>query len=571
MSFRDLFLEPVVSHRIVLVLQADHAHWFRWSAEHGPECFVEQLIRGDSEGASHCPWIEELAEEQTTEVHLVLDSSLDEVERIQLPEPTGAFLRYWQCLRLHRRLAADYPDSDLHRLSPQSAPDLLSVVHPQMPEEWGTWLRELQTRQLYFSHVSSAIELLCRQARGFRGGRGQTLLFDIAHRSHVRHLLVEHGKPLFLRLMPCEPGDSPWPHAAQTSDECERLDQNRGLLLQSINHALSRTLNERAVTPVLTVVSQPGHQTVEGGATRLLAESSLGRSVDLEWRQVDGDSATETAFTSAEVVSSVSSGSPPAGLLSRLMRWMHSLRGPCLHSHSRWRLKRSHLLAGNVLGHSLRHNRQQNRIRLLRRLTLLCACLAGVTLLAATVQGVSSARERARLGSEEQRLQVTLDELSQGVHRLSDRPVFLMRALERIDTHARVRPTGAETVLTTVASAMRELPDLVLDHLSWVAPREQGLDDAAYTSSRQVPVRNALWRAIRPAVPVRLEISGHVQGETGLRQQQAVVDQLAEQLRALPGVGEVHILLSPASASDSSERTASERSGYRLSLTLGDE
>ena len=75
--------------RRVLVLQHEHAYWFKIIDEKVAERYVEALARQQNETVVHCPWSES-TEDMPQQVELILDSTLDEVNRIGVSQSSNA-------------------------------------------------------------------------------------------------------------------------------------------------------------------------------------------------------------------------------------------------------------------------------------------------------------------------------------------------------------------------------------------------------------------------------------------------------------------------------------------------
>lgn len=531
---------------IVLVLQGDQAFWFRETGPELMESYSETIEAGELDLHSCCPWIRKPAGSPMTRIQLVLDSHLDEVDRVRVPELSASWLRHLQCFRMKRRLRADFPRAAIHRLAPAAAPDALSVVHDVLPEHWQKWLALLQKEYVSVSHVVTSLELLCQYSAVHEGRQHKPVLFNIPVGEYSRHLLVQGGIPVFMRLVPlvdAEPG---------CVDDVA-VDE-------SLTH-VRRQVVRTAEIPVITLdEASDAEPQASDRVPQALAKLSLG------WE-------TRFLYAHSDSVRQSEDGAVLCGEAKGLARLIDilisKLPGRELrHAEGRWLLTRNHRFADDLLQISLVRNALQLRIRQLQKATLICAWMAAVAVVTASVHGVASARERARQSRQQQQMSDQVDQLSAMATELNRRPAFVMRSMERIAAHQATAPIDAGGVLTTVAEALQGFPALMLDDISWSAFYGEARE-TAITTIEQVPARGRLWQEGAPAALVQVELGGKVISEPGLRKQQETLEDFSRYLESLPGVTDVKIIESPVSVARSSKHLSQDTSAYRLTLLLG--
>ncbi len=534
--------------RIVLVLQADQALWFRESRPGGGiESFSETIETGDLDVHSHCPWIRSSSDSVMTPIHLVLDSHLDEVDRVRAATLSRGWLRPLQSWRMRKRLRADYPATAIHTLSRNAAPDALSLVHNLLPESWQSWLGRLQKEHVCISHVVSSIELLCQQAQQQQRLRGAPVLFDIPVGEYRRHLLVDAGSPLFMRLV---------------SEESELADAEQDALRQSLTHVRRQLAGVEDVT-VVTLASTSKHS-FSDTAGLALADLCLARSAESDWVLSDTAMRLEPRTEQDQETES----GMRRGVLSACQWFRSRVATPRRRQLQRWQLTRSHRLAGDLLQVSVTRNAMQVRIRQLQRATLICTWMAAAMVIVASVHGVASARERARLSSHHHEVTGQIDQFSSEASSLNSHPAFVVSTMEKIGAHQDMGPIGAAEVLTTVAEALDEFPALRLDDIAWSVMQDEA-SDAVFTSMNQVPSRESLWQEGTAAAQLQVELGGLVMSQHGVRDQQHTLEAFAAYLQAMPGVSEVTLIQTPVNLARSSQRLSLNESAYRLSLVLG--
>ncbi len=538
----DTLREPA----IVLVLQGDQAFWFRETGPENLESYTETIEVGELDLHSCCPWIRKPVGSPMTPIRLVLDSHLDEVDRVRVPKLSTGWFRHLQCFRTKRQLRADFSRSTIHRLAPAAAPDALSVVHDVLPEHWQKWLALLQKEYVSVSHVVTSLELLCLYSSAHEGRQRKPVLFSIPVGEYSRHLLVQGGVPVFMRLVPfvdVEPG---------------RVDEVA--VDESLTH-VRRQITRSAEIPVITLAASSHDEpyaTVR--VPQALAKLCLGREARLRCVYPESDRQCEDEpglYDEAK------------GPLKRLDTVIRKLAGRWQrHAEGRWQLTRNHRFADDLLQVSLVRNALQLKIRQLQKATLICAWLAAVAVVTASVHGVASARERARQSRQQQQMTEQIEHLSAVATELNGHPAFAMRSMKRIAAHQATSPVDAGDVLTTVAEALQGFPALLLDDVSWSVLYGEARE-TAITTIGQVPARGRLWQEGLPGAQVQVDLGGKVISEPGLRQQQETLEDFSRYLESLPGVMDVTIIESPVSVARSSKHLSQEASAYRLTLLMG--
>lgn len=530
---------------IVLVLQDDQAFWFRETGPEHMESYTETIEAGELDLHSCCPWIRKPAGSPMTRLQLVLDSHLDEVDRVRVPNLSTGWLRHLQCFRMKRRLRADFPRATIHLLAPAAAPDALSVVHDVLPEHWQKWLALLQKEYVSVSHVVTSLELLCQYSAVHEGRRHKPVLFNIPVGEYSRHLLVQGGVPVFMRLVPL----------VDAEPDC--IDDVA--VDESLTH-LRRQVVRTAEIPLITLAETSNAEPqASARVPQALAKLCLGRETRFQCVH------SESVRQSEDGAGLCDEAKSPVRLLDTLIS---KLPGRGLrHAEGQWQLTRKHRFADDLLQVSLVRNALQLRIRQLQKATLICAWMAAVAVVTASVHGVASARERARQSRQQQQMSDQIDQLSAVATELNRHPAFVMRSMERIAAHQATGPIDAGGVLTTVAEALQGFPALMLDDISWSVFYGEARE-TAITTIEQVPARGRVWQEGAPAAQVQVELGGKVISEPGLRRQQETLEDFSRYLESLPGVTDVKIIESPVSVARSSKHLSQEASAYRLTLLL---
>lgn len=538
--------------RIVLVLQANEACWFRLGSDGSLESYTETLETSALNAESRCPWIRVPAGSPMPGIALLLDSPLDEVDRVRVEEVSTGWLRRLHCWRVRRRLHRQYPSASIHPLPAYSYPDVLSIVHHLLPEHWEQWLEQLQQTQVSISHVVTGLELFCRYAVTGSVSEGGPVLFNVPMGLDARHLLVDSGVPVFMRLAASQ-------GVGSSSESVEALCQTLEHLRR---HQPGSAAVPQLVEWVCTDEDDVGEDVVPGLLASLFFEYQRGTRK----KSIDEIQCKSVLKMRSNAMQDKHATVGPLSATGRIPGQFAARRGL---TESRWRLTARHRLANGLLKSSVARNRLQQRIRQLQQASILCVWLAALMVVVASAQGVASARDRARIGMEQQAVLGEVQELTVAVTSLSAHPAYLARSIERIDSHARVSTVDTGQLLMIVADAISEFPRMVLDDLSWATLPEEVANDTVFTAVEQVLDRRQLWQEDSPATRVHVELGGKVSSDTGLRGQQQTLEQFTRYLENLPSVSGIRVLESPVNvAARSGEQRVEGESAYRLSFLL---
>lgn len=564
----DAYHQPC---NIILILQGDQAYWFKWQQSVLIDSFVEPIFSESEVERSRCPWIDDdpqgvgfdLNDESELAVELILDTALDELDRVSIESHPSQLVQRVQRNTLIRKLRADFPSASVQPLPDYLEPDSASILHHVIHDDWDKWLQLLQAQAVAITHVVTGTELLCRWSG--QSSALRLLVQDLG--SGMRHLLLDGSTAIYMRVV-------------QKEDDCSdaRMNEwNIQSIRQTLDYLMENVLPADKLPSVTTIAHTGLDPSCEFSATRVLGALYLGDKAELI------EESTDSGEFQKNNTKNLASGYALEGtanigmslihhLASQWSGWLAKKLGRRLGSQlgrQRWRLTTRARLAKQTLLLSLHKNRQRIRIIRLKRATILCAAMATVTSAVASVHGFTSSRERERLSSEQVQLHDQLGSLSTSVSALHLAPSYVVHSLMRIKNHQAVKPLNPDIVLTTVAEAITHFPEVTLNGLSWTITDDNHLLDETFTSAAGVLVRDTIWREDAPRTQVQLEISGTVDGAGGLRNKQDTIDSFVAHLKSMSGIRLVTVLESPVEAVRSSADLLGSVSNYRVSILLG--
>lgn len=566
MSPLTIFGDEREEYQLVVVLQDQQALWFRWRGQELVGSWSEPVTADSVNTQSLCPWVINDASGPECQVRLVFDTGLDEVDRVKAESLPRGWMQAVQRRRMARRLQTDYPLATIHLLPDYASPDVLSIVHHLIPANWEEWLRQLQSQDVCITHAVTSLELFCECSQDWPLSgvaapdcvekNDGPVLFNVPVGNDRRHLLVDGGVPLFMRMV-VMPGE------VLESGEISALQE-------SLQHARDQITHDERTPPVLAPLPPWPELEPYLQSASVLAALCVGCPVNLQRGALSSGCelapVTEPGETGLQTASEPGCGSVTGKVLQAVGNLLHRR-----DRQQRWSLTDGLRFSSDFLQPSIMKNRLQLRIRQLQWATLVCACLAAGSVVIASTHGINSAREKARLSTEQRWLSGQIDQLVESVAALNDAPGFVVRSLARIDAHESVKPVEASSILAMVAGAINEFPAIELNSLSWTVLSDNQSVDLAFAAMSQVPEREQLWHLDTAAPRLQVDISGTVtdQQGLGLRERQRELRSFVDHLQTLPEVVEVEVLKAPVNAARSSDQMADEGSGYHLSLQLG--
>ncbi len=545
----DIFKNTTQPYRIVLVLQEDQAFWFKWQDHTVLESFVESVKPEPLATSSRPPWLQSEVIDAGVVIELVIDSSLEELDRIKLDTPGATWVKRLKTHRLMHCLKKQYAEASVKELPGYLSPYVLSIVHHIIPEHFDHWLRQLQMQGVRFSHVAMATELLCHCVKPQHG----PVLLVHSTQQEQRHILIDRSVPLFMQMESVSDTD----------------DATRESIARSMRYVTQELLDEqRAISLLIPRLDWPSPSAAYSAA-RLLSALMVGHCVDTNIQSValskhgllEGLSLPRGHAQQRVAEGPVIENNTTAGSVIRLFfaKGVHS---------TPWRLGASRRIALAVLQPSLRKASVIARIAFLQKVTLVCAMLATATVMLASMHGIAAARERARLNGEEQHLQGQIGPLAESMQQLEVSPAFVALSIERMDQYKRSQALDPAVIMVTIAQAITEFPALYLNTLSWTTLTEESNIDAVFTTSENVSTRESLWSGESNRPRVQMEFSGTLSGAIGLRAQQQILDTFVLYLENLPGVDVVQVLESPVNTAQSSVSLADNQSAFRIFLIM---
>jgi len=550
------------------VLQADKAYWFKIINQQQVACYQEYIPGDWVDRRIQCPWIKTEGSSEPHQVALILDTTLDEVDRVDVARSDHVLVNRYRQLMTLTRLRRDYPQSGVYALPEGNSGSMAALVHPAIPESWSSWLARLQTVGLVFHQVVTASELAAHRSRQLCGP--VLLLMRVA--SYERHLLVQRGVMQFLRTVSV--------NARQEARVATSESPDRAAVEQSLEYLSTVLAMDVSAIRILQPRSAPA-------ATKSDADIDTRENADPEEEQVDVLLAMFLALhieydvyhrnADSEKMVNTHARVGQSGFHKRSSRVVHlgarllagfPLRLCKTQQTSQWSIRRSVLRWLDVFEPSLRYANSVQRVALTVRASILFAVLAILAASGALLSGVAGNRLIHHYAIQKAGMHVAESEIQASAAAAFTQPRVAADSLFIADELSNPAWSETQSLLGAVATVITAMPGVQLEQLVWTLVEHDEPYESMTHTLDSASHRQTLSRTSRD-VAVQLELSGTVPGDS-LKARQTVLEKLVKKLWRLPGVINARVLESPLDTALSSQIDADSPGQYRVSLIMGE-
>ena len=524
---------PCNEYQLLLILQSDQAHWIKIVNRSVVEYFVEVVGQSEGSGQRLCDWLESDRTNEPQRVQLILDTTLDEVDRILVPQSSSSIVNRYRTFRTMRRLAQDYNDSYAHVLPSGYGEQVAVLMHPEIPEPWNDWLLDVQSNGFVFDKASTGTEVVARWARSIP----ERVLFVMGVADRQRHILLDTGVVVYLRNVLTK-SDFASETGSASSDTADSIDQSLRYL-----------------------------DGIENMRTHELTVQSLSAGTDLLFGGVlHGDQANDVKNVECLLAMVLSLPIEGTDVRSGQIKQIDTVE-PMLSKKSVWRLlsatrdkryeDQSQCLLKSVAGllpslaPSVKHFVARQRIAVIACLSIFFASGSTVFAFKTLAQAYSQIGQTHGIELERSRRQLELREALAASLDLSKTPRLSADSLLLADELIAAAGVSSEAVLLKVAAATTAVPDVRLDRLIWIqAEKDESFEYLDHAM-------NALAQSGREytqtqASGIQLQLTGYLD-INDLSEQKRILDSFVKHLNRMQGVSSVRVLISPLDAALSSQ------------------
>ena len=576
--------------QVILVLQSDQAHWYKLSGPRIVDYYCEPIVEYRAQPVLECPWVKTPIDDEPLAVQLILDTTMDEVDRVGVEQSASAVVNRYRQMRTVARLRADFPKAQSYALPDGYADQVAALMHLDISQQWSEWLLAVQAWNVRFVQVATASELVARWSRDVFE-EPTLLVMPVA--DYQRHLLVDRGCILFLRTVPM--------NDAQSSDDFGAGAKSEIAVAQSISHLRSvipqcddgdvrvvsnfleiDPIDAESVSNVsLNVTSCNGEQSRDGisgpadvcvllrlflGHDIAYSESIVGVE-DCLTRLDDGKEPASTSTAKSENTKTRRlAGEDPRTITTRILSVVGSST-IVFKRQPRWLLSRSGVQQLSALLPSLEYEKACGQLRLMFRLSVLMATMATIGAGAAFANGIASAR---RMNQHEQLyagVEKAVVDAYTSASAFHAQPRLAAESLVVADLLSQSSTASPERILSGVAKVVSTLPSVSIDRLAWAVVEADENYESFTHALAAVPSLGSV-ESIVGVWTVQVDMSGSVAGDTlSLRKRE--LDQLLDELNKLDGALDIVIVESPVDLALSSSTDSELADQYRLTMKFG--
>ena len=574
------------TQRTVLILQADGAYWFRLMHNAVMETYIETIAPGQAQQGCKPDWMKKIPVGEPQWVELVLDTTLDEVDRVAVAQSDKRWVNHYRRWTTLRRLRRDYAQSKVYPLPSGNTDNVAGLMHIVFPDVWNDYLSAHQAADVVFHSVLTGTELVADWARQF--DLPTLIVMPVA--DDQRHVLVDAGQAVFLRTVHVAgrpPGQTN--NSLITEQTLEYLKSHTSLsgdLLDVVEPGSHTLIEAEDPTKNSDDHAERALSAGKAGHHLLQTDSLTSQRVNCLLSMLLGLPAEHTTYTwCIESGLQRSQNSIVLKPGSRIEGRRHSLkneicrivdrvfdrrndrRGSGAIPPGKIPLLQSMAQSIQVFSPSILRLKSFQRKNRIHALSIAFVTLASFIAMAAIANGLLT----NRLVHSQVLEQAMVERLTQGkiekaaaLHRNSG---VAAAGLLLADQLAATTSMTAASLFERVGSAVTAVPGVTLDGMVWVpVSPDEAYDTLAYAIN-SVPQREAIDTSTDSWVQ-QVELSGRVSGSS-LKDQKRHLDLFTDALKQLPGATAVSTLESPVDMALSSESDDRESAYYRLSLQLG--
>jgi len=555
----------IASKRIIVVVSDGRADWSYFDNGRLIKRFTQQftLTEGhltlDGEYLTGSDGWD--AGQENTFFDVIINSHLDDVDRVKVQKPELKRQSWLSSYRLLRHLRSEYPDSSVWKLPAQYYPEVASLLHSVLSPTIRAWVKYIQQEGVLISHVVTVPQLLIRSYHG----ECQPVLFNLAlDGNKQRHILIDKGAPVYLRCI-----NGAFEGAEKYLDETlaylteftdvdkrairviKRVDDPEGTLvctqsvwLSSLLLRYSGNIDSHTKLSGLLPVENSEEGAVQNGICKV-DKVSPGKSMagvffhNLFVSLIDRAKSTLTFF------SSQSPSVNPFFILEYPIGKMSELQ-PSVEAQKRMRVSRYY--------------------RALHRMLVVLAIAA---LLLSLVSFAGFIRENNKIRSEQSQLSLRIKAVGDVVLGLHKMPDLALRSLQRRQWFSMNSQVTPESVMRHVANTIIEYPNVRLNTLLWIVE-----EDDQHSSEQVLSIQRSAVRVIDESIErfgqkVSINVKGEITlGDSSLRQAQTYFEKYVRHLNRDQQIANVIVSEAPVDGVRTKDERMPHQYAFEITMVL---
>lgn len=536
--------------RVVLLVTSQEVCWYRCQ-EHQITDRIKHSLDDDSKTVIESnQWLRHYVDNTNADIELIVDTQLDDLDRVKLLDSTHWFSRAWQLRKVLWQLRREYPDATVNSLPKFLYPEIASVLYEQLATQSSSWLEKLSDSGVVVSHVVTSAELLVDSFRIFPH---PVLLHMFDGQDRHRLLLTVDGLPLHLRQSGGAEGNGNIFADSYLSESLKYLSES---VFNSFNN-------------VLVVFSRDSDNAdTLSKSDDYLAKLLLGLDCDVSYQNVSFCKNSEQENDPIITIDSLNKGrlfdlfkKKPSLLHSRNTTFPQISR-----KSNRYLVNRCSVKFRKILQQSIATVNARKRSLILRRCTYLVFILSLFIALASTRFGILSIEKQEEFSDEHASLNKNLQELKQHATELHESPSYVMDSINRIQDFEKYSIPAPLEIMKSVSSVIQVFPSVSLTGFSWSVVDEES--ESAYVTVSSVSIRDKYWDEESSHSKTIVEMSGQLVSESSLRQKQNKLDSFLNLLSKSNNISDLQVIDSPAKSASSSHSMSESGGVFKIQFSI---
>ena len=537
--------------RVVLVVTSKEVCWYRCQEHQITDQTKHSLDEDPKTVIASCQWLKHYVDDKNSDIELIVDTELDDLDRVKLLDSTHWFSRSWQLRKVLWQLRREYPDATVNSLPKFLYPEIASVLYEQLATRSSSWLGKLCDSGLVVSHVVTTTELL---VDSFQNYPHPVLLHMSDGSGRHKLLLSVDGLPL---------------HFRQSGDTARNGNIFADQYLSESLMYLSESVFSSLKSVLVVFPSDPNNVTTLPTSNEYLAKHLLGLDCDISYQNVSFTNNSEKENGPKMTIDSLSKGR----MSDLLKKEPSSLLNPggikftgITRKSNRYSVTRGSVKFRNILRQSIASVKGRRRLVILRRFTYLVLLLSLFIVVASFRSGINSIEAQAKFSDEHISLTVNLQELKQHATALHESPSYVADSIYRIQDFEKFSIPAPLEIMKSVSSVMQEFPSVSLTGFSW-SVLDQG-SESAYVTVSSVSIRDKYWGEDSSYVKTMVEMSGQLVSESSLRQKQNKLDSFLSVLSKSNTISDLQVIDSPAMSAGSSHSMSESGGVFKIQFSI---
>lgn len=535
--------------RVVLVVSLQSICWYRYTEKQITDRLMHSVDDDPLALIASCLWLKEYFENYGASIELIMDTELDDLDRVKLLDSTYKLSRSWHIGKVLWKLKREYPDAVVSKLPGFLYPEVASVLYSRLADQSAAWLETLVNSGVVVSHAVTSTQLLCDS---YKHCHSPVLLYRFDGESRHRLLLIVKGSPLHMRHQV----DMGAREQSVLDQPVTRVDLNQAAeyyLYGTVDY-LRKSVFSSLENMLLVIPHELNDVRASVVPDEYLVRHLLQLPCDISSKLLSLEPEPEPETYTRQTIGNnnfitqclsevTASRSSKFSLSKFSFMQVENEANP-------YSVTLRSVGFRSLLGASIAIATARQRVANVRSYTVATFVVFLIVILLCSVSGVRSLNAQENSRRETTVLSVTLDGYKKQLYALHDSPYFVMESMHRIHSFDVSPTTTPSYVMGSVSEAVREFPLISLTGFSWSVLDEKV--DSDYVTVNSVSTRDNYWDEESTQTSILVEMTGGFANQSSLRLKQRKLDNFLGFLAKSDRVSRIEVANSPAESATSS-------------------